>query len=432
MTDIDIDVSAASWSLSEVQARRILQRCLDGQELSVKDAHGLLTLRSDDFEAVIEVANRLRREQVGDEVTYVVNRNINFTNVCIKGCQFCAFARGARSEEGYFLDQNEVVRRAVEAHAMGATEVCLQAGLAPDIGPTTYVQLVDAVKTALPDLHIHAFSPEEVKYGSQLNGVSVCDYLTDLRSAGLGSIPGTSAEILDDGIRARISKDRIDSAAWVNVIRSAHELGIPTSSTMMFGHVERPLEQIRHMELIRRVQHQTGGFTEFVPLSFIPTHTRMFTRGRHPDLRPGPSWDEVVRVHSIARLMLGATVKNIQASWVKEGLAGAGSLLDAGANDLGGTLINESISTSAGAPHGQLAKPSQLKALAKERGRSCRQRNTLYGRLDERPGATVVGLEGVDPAERRFGSYAELVAEPAFGYRRRRVAGTPEALAPLE
>ncbi|NNE19080.1 MAG: CofH family radical SAM protein, partial [Myxococcales bacterium] len=247
--------------------RTILERCLDGHDLSVDDGAALSGARGRDLQALCMVADALRREQVGDRVTYVVNRNINFTNVCIKNCKFCAFARSVRSEQGYFLPPEEVARRVRQAWEMGATEVCLQAGLSPNLDGDSYIELCRVVKEAAPGIHIHAFSPEEVKFGASLKRVSYSEYLTELVDAGLGTLPGTSAEILDDRLRKRISPTRITTREWLGVVRAAHRLGIRTTSTMMFGHVESVEDRMRHLDLLRRVQRETGGFTEFVPLS---------------------------------------------------------------------------------------------------------------------------------------------------------------------
>ncbi|HEX2574385.1 MAG TPA: CofH family radical SAM protein, partial [Polyangia bacterium] len=269
------------------EVRAILERCLSGGDLTVSEAVALCGVTGRDLQALILAADHLRREQVGDVVTYVVNRNINFTNVCTKACRFCAFARTQRSTEGYFLDVDEVVRRAVEARALGATEVCLQAGLAPGLDGRFYVDLLRAVKAAAPDVHVHAFSPEEVKYGAGLLGVPIPAYLAELQAAGLGSLPGTSAEVLDDGVRGRISPGRITTAEWIEVIQSAHRLGLPTTSTLMFGHVESDAERMGHLGLLRTLQRESRGFTEFVPLSFVHEEAPLF-RKQVAGAQPGP------------------------------------------------------------------------------------------------------------------------------------------------
>jgi FO synthase subunit 2 len=409
--------------------RSVLEDCLNDKELSWQEAVLLSQTHGSDLHALCWVADFLRQDQVGDPVTYVINRNINFTNVCLKSCGFCAFSRQARSEESYFLPIEEIQRRAQEAWHLGATEVCLQAGLAPHLPGSFYIELCRAIKEIAPDLHIHAFSPEEVKYGSERSGLSIREYLQALREAGLGSLPGTSAEILNDAIRDQISPGRIRTKEWIHVIQSAHDLGIPTTATVMFGHIEQPDELMQHLDLLRSLQKETQGFTEFVPLSFVHSEAPLFhlpytkvqsgdKRSRH--LRQGPTGDEVIRLIAISRLMLGKTFRNIQASWVKEGLRQAQWLLSCGANDLGGTLINESISTSAGATHGQRVTPTVLRRLIREASRIPVQRNTLYQPIqifssdpDQDP---LDPLDTVLDPETRFGSYARLIQDPQFDY----------------
>jgi 7,8-didemethyl-8-hydroxy-5-deazariboflavin synthase CofH subunit len=397
---------------------RTLHACLDGRAPSVADLLPLTAAAGAELDELCAVADALRARQAGPLVTYVVNRNINFTNVCVKSCGFCAFSRPVRSEQGYFLDRDEIVRRAVEARGLGATEVCLQAGLAPDLDGAFYIELCRAVKRAVPDLHIHAFSPEEIKWGARRARLDVRDYLTALIEAGLGSLPGTSAEILDDAIRARIAPGRITTAEWLAIIRTAHELGLPTTATMMYGHVESPADVLRHMELVRALQRDTGGFTEFVPLSFVHSEAPMFAR--QPGVRAGATRDEVRRTHALARLMLGADIPSLQVSWVKEGLQVATELLRSGANDLGGTLMNESISTAAGAAHGQLASPAALRRAARAAGREPAERTTLYRIVRRFPTADGAGdpLDGV--ADGALGSYHALTRDPRFRFRRQR------------
>src|SRR5881296_1631868 len=358
--------------------RRILDGALAGGEVSVTDGHLLARAAGRDLLALSVTADELRRRQVGDTVTFVVNRNINFTNVCIKHCTFCAFSRDHREEEGYLLPVEEIVRRAREAAELGASEVCIQAGLPPKLDGRFYIDLTRAIHTALPALHIHAFSPEEVLYGSVRSGLPIKEYLSELKEAGLGTLPGTSAEILDQEIRDTISRGRITVDQWVDVITTAHALGIRTTSTIMYGHVETPAHWIRHMSLLRSIQKDTGGFTEFVPLSLIHSEAPMWSKGLVPGVRPGATGSEVVKMHALARLVLGPSFRNIQSSWVKEGPKMAQCLLAAGANDLGGTLINESISTSAGAGYGQLVPPAELRRLIRDAGRIPAQRNTEY------------------------------------------------------
>ncbi len=401
--------------------RRILARALDGAEVSVDDGLVLAVARGRDLQALALVADEMRRRQVGDVVTFVVNRNINFTNVCIKHCTFCAFSRDHREEEGYFLPIEEVVRRAREAWDLGATEVCIQAGLPPKLDGRHYIEICHALKRALPDLHLHAFSPEEVLYGTVRSGMSVREYLGELKAAGLGTLPGTSAEILDQEIRDRIARGRITVAQWVEVVTTAHALGIRTTSTIMYGHVETPAHWVRHMALLRSIQKDTGGFTEFVPLSLIHTEAPMWSKGLVSGVRPGATGAEVVTMHALARLLLGPTIRNVQCSWVKEGPKLAQLLLDAGTNDLGGTLINESISTSAGAGYGQLVPPAELKRLVRDAGRVPAQRDTVYTilRRYDGPDDEASPLDVVEDAESRFGSYRRLIASGEFRYTRR-------------
>jgi 7,8-didemethyl-8-hydroxy-5-deazariboflavin synthase CofH subunit len=401
--------------------RAILARALDGAEVSVGDAETLAVATGRDLQALTLVADELRHRHVGDAVTFVVNRNINFTNVCIKHCGFCAFSRDHREEEGYLLPIDEVVRRAREAWDLGASEVCIQAGLPPKLDGRFYIDLTRALKAALPGLHLHAFSPEEVLYGSVRSGLPIKDYLAELKDAGLGTLPGTSAEILDQTIRDRIARGRITVDQWVEVITTAHALGIRTTSTIMYGHVETPAHWVRHMALLRSIQKDTGGFTEFVPLSLIHSEAPMYSKALVPGVRPGATGFEVIRMHALARVMLGPVLRNIQASWVKEGPKFSQVLLEAGANDLGGTLINESISTSAGAQFGQLVGPAELVRWIRDAGRRPVQRDTLYNvvRAYEPGEDPTTELDRIDDAETRFGSYRRLIASGEFRFTQR-------------
>jgi FO synthase subunit 2 len=403
------------------EVRGILGRVLDGAEVSVTDAETLAVATGRDLQALALVADELRHRHVGDTVTFVVNRNINFTNVCIKHCGFCAFSRDHREEEGYLLPIHEVVRRAQEAWDLGATEVCIQAGLPPKLDGRFYIDLTRTLKAALPGLHLHAFSPEEVLYGSVRSGLPIKEYLVELKDAGLGTLPGTSAEILDQPIRDRIARGRITVDQWVEVITTAHALGIRTTSTIMYGHVETPAHWVRHMALLRAIQKDTGGFTEFVPLSLIHSEAPMYSKALVPGVRPGATGVEVIRMHALARVMLGPVLRNIQASWVKEGPKFSQTLLDAGANDLGGTLINESISTSAGAQYGQLVGPAELVRLIRDAGRVPVQRDTLYNvvRAYTAGEDPTTELDTIDDAEARFGSYRRLIASGEFRFTQR-------------
>ncbi len=403
---------------TDPDVRAILGRVLDGQEISWQEALRLCETSGVGFQATVYSADELRRRQAGDIVTYVINRNVNFTNVCVKHCGFCAFSRPYRNVEGYFLPIQEIVRRAREAADMGATEICMQAGLPPDMDGNFYVDLTRAVKKAVPNMHIHAFSPEEVLYGATRSGASISDYLAVLKEAGLGSLPGTSAEILDQDIRDVISPGRITVRQWIEVITTAHSLGIPTTSTIMYGHIETPVHWVKHMNLLRDIQHETHGFTEFVPLSMIHQEAPMYHHHLASRLRPGPSGIEVVKMHAVARLMLGASIRNIQSSWVKEGPKFAQYLLTAGANDIGGTLINESISTSAGAQYGQLVQPRELRRLIRDAGRAPAQRKTTYELLQvySSDDDGTVPLDLVEDAGARFGSYRQLTGSKEFRF----------------
>jgi FO synthase subunit 2 len=394
-----------------------LERALSEKEITAKEAVKLYEARGIDFHLVGAVADELRRRRVGDLVTYVINRNINFTNVCIKQCGFCAFSRDFREEEGYFLPIEEIVRRAKEAHQFGATEVCIQAGIPPDMDGALYENICRAIKAEIPDIHIHGFSPEEILYGSQRSEISVNEYLVRLKEAGVDTLPGTSAEILDQTLRDKISPGRISVKNWINVIKTAHKLGIKTTSTMMFGHVESTYDRVQHMAKIREIQKETGGFTEFVPLNFIYHEAPMYKHELHQNIRKGASANDALLTHAIARIMLNNYIKNIQMSWVKEGQRMSQLMLMWGANDFGGTLINESISTSAGAEHGQLLKPREIRRLANEINRIPAQRSTDYKilRTFETENEYEDELDSVDA--KRFGSYFELIKIDKYKYK---------------
>ena len=390
----------------------VLDRALSGEDITVEEAVVLFETEGKEYNALVMTADELRRRTVGDIVTYVVNRNINFTNVCIKRCGFCAFSRDFRQEEGYLLPVEEIIRRAKEAWDYGATEVCVQAGLPPKMEGDLYIRLCEAIKKELPDMHIHGFSPEEVLYGSIRSDITIRAYLTELKAAGVGSLPGTSAEVLDQELRDKISPGRITVDQWTDVITTAHGLGIPTTSTVMFGYLETPTQLAKHIDLIRGIQQQTGGITEFVPLSFVHTEAPMFMQELVNDVRPGPSGIEVIKMHAIARIMLNNWIPNIQASWVKEGARMSQLLLTAGVNDLGGTLINESISTAAGAQHGQLMRPSEFRQMIRQAGRIPAERYTTYKTRrvfsDTDQELDPLDLVG-DNVEEVFGSYNRLV-----------------------
>ena len=417
------------------QVAGILNLALEGQDITAQDATVLFETSGVEYNALAMTADELRRRTVGDVVTYVVNRNINFTNVCIKRCGFCAFSRDFREEQGYMLPLDEIIRRAKEAWDYGATEVCIQAGLPPQMEGDMYIRLCEAIKAELPDIHIHGFSPEEVLYGSVRSRISIREYLQGLKAAGVGSLPGTSAEVLDQELRDLISPGRIRVDQWTEVITTAHELGIPTTSTVMFGHVETNAQLAAHMVYIRDIQQRTGGITEFVPLSFVASEAPMFLKGLVEGVRSGPTGTDVVKVHAIARIILNNWIPNIQASWVKEGSRVSQLLLTAGVNDLGGTLINESISTSAGAQHGQLMRPSEFRQIIRQAGRIPAERYTTYATRrvfsDTDEELDPLDLVG-DNVEELFGSYNMLVQMENFRFQhpkhsRQAVETTPAA-----
>ncbi|WP_201445491.1 5-amino-6-(D-ribitylamino)uracil--L-tyrosine 4-hydroxyphenyl transferase CofH [Belnapia sp. F-4-1] len=363
---------------------RDVERASGGERLEPAAIMRLFAARDADFSHVTQAADALRAAVSGETVRYVVNRNINYTNICTYRCTFCAFSKGRTHEAlrgpAYDLDHGEIVRRAVEAWDRGATEVCLQGGIHPDYTGETYAAICAAIRAVLPEMHIHAFSPLEVTQGAATLGLSLADYLARLKSAGLGTLPGTAAEILDDEIRAIICPDKVNTAEWLAVARAAHGLGLRTTATIMFGHVEGPVNWARHLLVLRDLQAETGGFTEFVPLPFVAMEAPMFLKGQ---ARRGPTFREAMVMHSVARLALHPHIPNIQTSWVKMGPRGAAMALQAGANDLGGTLMNESISRAAGTQHGQEYPPEAMEALIRSIGRLPEQRTTLYGPVPE-------------------------------------------------
>ena len=396
----------------------ILGKALSEKEISAKEGVELYKTTELDFHLVGLVADELRRRRVGDVVSYVVNRNINFTNVCIKQCGFCAFSRDFREEEGYFLPNEEIVRRAKEAHQLGATEVCIQAGLPPDMEGGLYESICRDIKKEIPDIHIHGFSPEEILYGASRSGVSIEEFLSRMKDAGVNTLPGTSAEILDQKLRDKISPGRISVQDWERVIKGAHKIGINTTSTMMFGHLETLEDRTNHIVKLRDIQKETKGFTEFVPLNFIPSEAPMYKHQLHEGIREGASGNDVLLTHAVARIMLNNYIDNIQMSWVKEGQKMSQLLLMWGANDFGGTLINESISTSAGSEHGQLIRPKEIRRMVKEIGRIPAERNTEYEILKrfDKDDDVESELDKVsDPSQ--FGSYVELIKINKYNYK---------------
>lgn len=365
----------------ERSSREVIERVLefqDGATISREDGLRLANLEGNDLLGLLVAADMLRRELAGNIVTYVVNRNINFTNICFVGCKFCAFSRGPREHDTYFLTPEQVAQKAVEAWQLGATEVCIQGGLPRGLPPLYYRDILRAVKSAVPSMHIHAFSPMEIVYGVELTGMALTDYLQMLRDNGLDTLPGTAAEILDDDVRNVLSRNKLHTSQWEEVIRTAHSVGIRTTSTLMYGHVETPEHWVNQLSFLREVQSQTGGFTEFVPLGFVHQNTLLFHQGL---ARSGPTLAEHLKIHALARLMLAGSINNVQVSWVKLNQQLSQLCLQAGANDYGGTLMEENISREAGATAGQYTSPEDFQLLIREIGRIPAERNTTYSRI---------------------------------------------------
>jgi 7,8-didemethyl-8-hydroxy-5-deazariboflavin synthase CofH subunit len=361
--------------------RRALENVLtglDGRSLTREVCSLLANCDGEDLLGLLVAANELRAELAGNLVTYVVNRNINFTNICFVGCKFCAFSRGPRESDTYFLNLDQVARKAVEAWELGATEVCIQGGLPHDLPPFYYRDILRAVKRAVPGMHCHAFSPMEIVYGVELTGMPVADYLAMLRDNGLDTLPGTAAEILDDQVRAVLSRNKLSTEQWKEVVTTAHRLGIRSTSTLMYGHVETPEHWVNQILLLRDIQEQTGGFTEFVPLGFVHQNTLLFQQGL---ARSGPTLAEHLKIHALARVLLAGAINNLQVSWVKLNRKLSQLCLQAGANDYGGTLMEENISREAGATAGQYTSPEEFQALILEAGRIPAERNTTYSRI---------------------------------------------------
>jgi FO synthase len=353
-----------------------LEKSLAGRDLGIEEGLILTKVEGNDLLALVRVADELRRRAVGDQVTYVVNRNLNFTNVCIVGCAFCGFSRGQDSPDAYFHSTEKLIAKSIEAVELGATEVCIQGGLPKDLDGYYYVNLLRAIKARLPELHVHAYSPMEITYGVEKTRLPLREYFLMLKEAGLNSIPGTAAEILDDEVRRSLSPNKLKVRQWIEVIRTAHSLGIPSTSTMMYGHTELPEHWVRHLLLLRELQKETRGFTEFVPLGFIHSQTKLFQNG---GARAGHSANEDLIVHALSRVLLNGYIPNIQVSWVKLGFRDSLACLEAGANDFGGTLMEESISKAAGANFGEYVSPGEFRALIRTIGRIPAERTTTYG-----------------------------------------------------
>lgn len=394
--------------------RDILAAHEAGHELTEAQILRLFQARGDDYHLVCAAADRVRRAVNGDVVSYVVNRNINYTNICYFRCQFCAFAKGKLSESlrgiPYDLDLDEIVRRAREAWERGATEVCMQGGIHPDYTGATYLAILRAVKAAVPGLHIHAFSPLEVAQGAQTLGVSVREFLLRLREAGLATLPGTAAEVLDDEVRVILCPDKLSTTEWLRVVEEAHRVGFRTTSTIMYGHIDHPRNWARHLVALRDLQKRTGGITEFVPLPFVHMEAPIYLKGR---ARPGPTFREAVLMHAVGRLALHPYITNVQVSWVKMGVGGVRACLDAGVNDMGGTLMNESISRAAGAGFGQELPPEEMERVIRSMGRTPRQRTTTYGPAPE---DRVIASFGAPPLQ-------PIVLTPVRKYERATTSG---------
>lgn len=361
--------------------RTILEHAASGGEIAREEGEILFRAEGRDLIALIRTADLIRRKRVGDRVSFATVRNINFTNVCYMACQFCNFGVRKEAANAELLSPDEVARRAEEAWSRGATEVCVQGGLHPDVPGDYYVRLLRAIKTKVPDIHVHAFSPFEIWYGVKKTGVKLPDYLAMLRSEGLGSMPGTAAEILDTEVRLQLTRNKLSAEEWEKIVRAAHAQGLRTTATIMYGHIDGPSHWAAHLDRLRSIQADTSGFTEFVPLGFIHENTRLYRNV--PGVRPGPTLPENLRMHAVARLMLQGRIDNIQASWVKLGPETAQTMLACGVNDLGGTLMNESISRAAGARHGQEITPLEMVRIIRGAGRNPVQRTTLYDVVED-------------------------------------------------
>ena len=376
--------------LSKVNGRtsRIIEKAFAGEEITLEEGEHLFNITDLDELSVLAIAaDELRQEDVGNIITYVINRNINFTNICNVYCGFCNFMAPEGDERAYFLTMEEIAQKTIEARANGATEVCMQGGMHPEIDGNFYVEIIKTVKNAVPDMHTHAFSPFEIYYGAKTLNISEEDFIKRLKDVGHDTFPGTAAEVLDEEVRKIIAPRKIPTQVWIDVVKKAHKAGMRTTSTIMYGHMDKPYHWARHLVILRDIQKETGGFTEFVPLRFIPWNTRLYLNSKGK-VNPGPTDIDQLKMYSVSRLMLRGWINNIQVSWVKQGPEFAQFSLTAGANDFGGTLMEEHISRSAGANHGQYFPPEEFRRLTREIGRIPAQRTTTYGilRVFDSPG----------------------------------------------
>ena len=365
---------------ASAEIRLILENFLNNNQPSLNDIEQLFITKGRDKKVILNIADYLRNKVNGDNVTFVVNRNINFTNICYMGCKFCGFAKRANQLGAEWLSLDEVVRRAEEAWNRGATEVCIQGGLHPKLPGTYYRDILIAIKKVLPKIHIHAFSPFEIWYGAKKSRMSYADFLQDLRECGLGSMPGTAAEILDTRIRKKLTKDKLSANQWIEIIKTAHKSKIPSTATIMYGHIDSPKEWAIHLDILRRIQVETGGFTEFVPLSFVHYDSPLYLESPY-EVRPGATDNEIELMHAVSRIVLSGFIDNIQVSWTKLGPEKARNLLSMGVNDLGGTLMNESISRSAGSKNGQEITEAEMIEIIRSASKTPIRRDTLYREL---------------------------------------------------
>lgn len=396
------------------QVGDILSKTLDGYEVSQDDAVILFQSEGPELDALTATADLVREMSVGNKASFVITRNINFTNVCYMGCKFCGFAKRKEDKGAELLSMDEMADRAQEAWDRGASEVCIQGGLHPNIDGSHYRNILTAIKKRVPQIHIHAFSPFEIWFGARKSKMSVAEFIQDLIDHGLDSMPGTAAEILDVEIRQQLTKDKLSTDQWTEIITTAHQLGLPTTATIMYGHIDEPRHWAAHIELLRDIQKKTGGFSEFVPLGFVHYESPLFVNQNANEMvvRPGPTPEENIRMHAVSRLMLNGWIDNIQASWVKLGPAYAQQMLNSGANDLGGTLMNESISRSSGAKHGQEILPADMVQMITNAGRTAIRRNTLYKELEAFSAAKFESLDIPENCDIEIlnGQYGRLIA----------------------